>query len=127
VEHSINVGLAAAHEVFRRVRRGELVYAMKLLDELRWAIVEADDCLNERPWYGFSHFETRTDPRFAAVIYGSYCPLEKDAICKCLIQLAELYREQILLLHQRFKLARSLQNDVDSIEIITGCDGREPA
>jgi nucleotidyltransferase-like protein len=118
VEHSINFGLAAAHEVLRRVSRGELAYAHSILDELRRALVDADDYLHERPWYGFSHLETRAEASFVATIHGSYCSLDKEAICESLARLAEVYREQVVALHRRFGLERDLGNDVDSLDII---------
>jgi hypothetical protein len=43
LDFSISKGLAAAHEVFRRTRRGELVFAQTLLDDLRFHMIQADD------------------------------------------------------------------------------------
>ena len=48
LDFSISKGLAAAHEVFRRTRRGELVFAQTLLDEFRFHIIQADDWLFDR-------------------------------------------------------------------------------
>jgi len=48
LDSSISKGLAAAHETYRRARRGELFYALSLLDELRQHIMQADDWLHDR-------------------------------------------------------------------------------
>ena len=118
VERSIGFGLAAAHEVLRRARRGELCYAKQILDELRLAVVDADDYLNGRPWYGLSHFESRADPRLVAVVQTSHGPLEREAILRNLGSLAERYREQILGLHRRFPLSRDLEADLAAVGVV---------
>jgi hypothetical protein len=48
VDYSISKGLSAAHEAFRRARRGEILYAQTLLDEFRQHIMQADDLLFDR-------------------------------------------------------------------------------
>ncbi|WP_200841175.1 nucleotidyltransferase domain-containing protein [Geminicoccus flavidas] len=48
VDVSISKGLAAAHEAYRRAKRGELFYAHTLLDELRQHVIQADDWLWNR-------------------------------------------------------------------------------
>ena len=120
VEASIDFGLAALHETFRRVNRGELVYAAKNLDELRLAIISAEETLREQPRCGFSHFETRAEPELVKTIHSSFCALEREAVRRTLLQLAGVYRAQVVCLHQRFPLARDLRNDVDSIDIVLG-------
>ncbi|MGO6966638.1 hypothetical protein [Rhizobium leguminosarum] len=48
IDFSISKGLAAAHETYRRAKRGELFYAQTLLDELRQHIMQSDDWLHHR-------------------------------------------------------------------------------
>jgi predicted nucleotidyltransferase len=118
VELSIRLGLAAAHEVLRRASRGELAYAEVILDELRQAVIDADDYLNGRPWYGFSHFESRADPSVVAAVHGSYCPLEQEVILTSLARLSELFGRQIVQLHQQFSLSRAAGEDEAALEAV---------
>ena len=48
IDRSISKGIAAVHETYRRIRRGEFVHSQTLLDELRYHIVLADDWVNDR-------------------------------------------------------------------------------
>ena len=126
VDESVTHGLAAAHEVFRRLSRGEPAYAGRILDELRQAMIDAEDYLQQRPAYGFSHLETRADETFVATLYQSYCPLEREPIQRSLAGLAEVYRLQVLNLHRTFRLARNLEHDLDSIDIVLRGPERAP-
>ena len=119
VERSIEFGLAAAHEVLRRANRGEIGYALAILEELRRAVIDAGDFLKERPWYGFSHLESRVDPTLLAAIQASYCLPDPEAIRRSLAGLVEGYAEQIRSLHQNFGLARELETDLECIRLVT--------
>ncbi|MBB4146189.1 hypothetical protein [Rhizobium rhizoryzae] len=51
IDFSISKGLAAAHETYRRAKRGEIFYSQTLLDELRQHIMQSDDWLECTPFH----------------------------------------------------------------------------
>lgn len=120
LDFSISKGLAAAHETYRRARRGELFYAMTLLDELRQHIMHADDWLHDRTpeTAVVAKFDRRGTPAVLAALKASYCPCEAAAILSALRLLIEPYRAQLVELHGRFGLSRSLASDLEAIDII---------
>jgi len=112
--------LAAAHETYRRARRGELFYALSLLDELRQNIMRADDWLHDRTpeTAVVAKFDRRGSPAVLAALKASYSPCEAPAILAALRLLSETYRAQIIELHGRFDLSRSLASDLEAVDII---------
>lgn len=114
-------GLAAAHETYRRAQRGELFYAQTLLDELRQHVMQADDWLFDRTPESavIAEFDRRASTKVHAALTNSYCPCERDAILAVLRSLAKLYREQVLALHEKFKLSRSIENDITALEVLS--------
>ena len=117
---SISKGLAAAHEIYRRARRGELLYALSLLDELRRHIMQADDWLHDRtPETAVAaKFGMRGSRAVLAPLKASYGPCEAEAIMPALRLLAETYRAQLTELHGKFGLARPLASDLEAIDIL---------
>lgn len=117
---SISKGLAAAHETYGRARRGELFYAASLFDELRQHIMHADDWLNSRTpeTAVVAKFDRRGSPAVLAALKASYCPCGASAILAALRLLSETYRAQLIELHGRFDLSRSLASDLEAIDII---------
>lgn len=97
VERSAGKGVAAIHEAYRRLRRGELVFVQSLLDELRQHMTFADDWINERPPQAvpFSHLETRVSATLQQAFHASFGPLEGGRLNASLIALADCYRNQL--------------------------------
>lgn len=120
VDYSISKGLAAAHETYRRAMRGELCYAQTLLDELRLHMMQADDWLHDRTPEAavMAKFERRASRDVLTVLRSSYCPSEGDAILAALRSLLHAYRNQVLALHQKFQLSRSVENDITALKAI---------
>ncbi len=120
LDFSISKGLAAAHEAYRRALRGELFYALSLLDELRQHIMHADDWLHDRTpeTAVVAKFDMRGSPAVLAALKASYCPCETDAVVKALRVLAETYRAQIIGLHDKFGLLRPLATDFEALDIV---------
>lgn len=121
VGNSISVAIGNLHEVYRRLKRDELVYAQTILNQVRASVIEADDALNGRAiqgGFGFSHFEQRGSPDVCEIIYRSYCPARSEAIRRTLCELAQLYRGQVMELHKAFDLNREPGTDLDAIDII---------
>ncbi|MCG8273921.1 nucleotidyltransferase domain-containing protein [Aquamicrobium sp. NLF2-7] len=120
LDFSISKGLASAHEAYRRARRGELFYALSLLDELRQHIMQADDWLHDRTPESavLAKFDIRGSRAIVAALKASYGPCEADAIKSALRLLAETYRAQIMELHDKFGLARPLTCDLEAIDIL---------
>lgn len=116
---SISKGLAAAHETYRRTRRGELFYALSLLDELRQHIMQADDWLHDRTpeTTVVAKFDKRGSDAVLEVLKASYGPCEADAVMAALRLLAETYRA-LMELHASFDLARPLASDLEAIDIL---------
>jgi len=120
LDFSISKGLAAAHETYRRARRGELFYALSLLDELRQHIMQADDWLHDRTpeTAVVAKFDMRGSRAVLAALKASYGPCEADAIMSALRLLVETYRAQITELHGKFGLARPLASDLEAADIL---------
>lgn len=120
LDFSISKGLAAAHETYRRARRGELFYAMSLLDELRQHIMHADDWLHDRTpeTAVVAKFDMRGSLAILAALKASYSPCEADAIVAALRLLAGTYRAQITELHDKFSLIRPLASDLEALDIL---------
>ncbi len=120
LDFSISKGLAAAHETYRRARRGELFYALSLLDELRQHIMHADDWLHDRTpeTVVVAKFDMRGSRAILAALKASYSPCEADAIMSALRLLAETYRGQLAELHGKFGLARPLASDLEALDIV---------
>ncbi|TGR72435.1 hypothetical protein EN837_03565 [bacterium M00.F.Ca.ET.194.01.1.1] len=117
IDFSISKGLAAAHETYRRAKRGELFYSQTLLDELRQHIMQSDDWLNGRTPETtiLAKFDRRSSPDVRQVLAGSYCEYDADMILGALSRLLVVYRDQVMRLHEGFKLSRPLKNDLAAL------------
>lgn len=51
--------IASAHECYRRIKRGEYIYANQLLQNMKQIILNLEDALNSRPQQGFYKAEYR--------------------------------------------------------------------
>lgn len=122
VDVTISKLLAAAHEAYRRARRGELLYAQTLLDELRHHIRQADDLLHGRTpdLTAGTAFDRRGSPEVLGVLASSFCPLDREAILQSILALCSVSRGQIIGLHDRFGPTRWLANDLAALDIVTG-------
>lgn len=120
LDFSISKGLAAAHETYRRARRGELFYALSLLDELRQHVMHADDWLHDRTpeTAVVAKFGTRGSRAILAALRTSYSPCEANAILAALRLLTETYRAQLVELHAKFGLVRPIDSDLEAIDIL---------
>jgi len=120
IDWLISKGLAAAHEVFRRARRGELLYAQNLLGEFRSYLIKADDWLHQRvPTHASDlKLERRLTPSFVEALNRSYVPSDASAIETAMLTLLAHYREQLVELHRTFGLSRSLENDLYAISVL---------
>lgn len=120
VDFSISKGLAAAHETYRRAKRGELFYAQTLLDELRQQMMQADDWLHDRTpeTTVMAKFDKRASCRILADLAPSYCPCEGEAIIAALRTLMHGYKTQLKALHGKFELSRALENDIAALDVI---------
>ena len=119
VDWVISKGLAAAHEVYRRTRRGELLYAQQLLENFRTYMVEADDWNYQR--VVTKPTDIKIDRRLPAplidALTDSYVP--SNSIEAALQNLLSIYRKQVIDIHKTYKLSRSLENDLDAINVLS--------
>ena len=120
VDWVISKGLAAAHEVYRRSQRGELIYAQNLLEEFRSYIAEADDWINNRVPGSEPHIklERRLSTPLLEAIEQSYVGSDPKAIEAALLKLLTLFREQFINLHRMYNLSRPLDNDLYAVSIV---------
>jgi hypothetical protein len=97
IDRSVSKGTAAIHEAYRRLRRGELIFAASLLDELRQHMAIADDWIHDRPPQAvpFSHLEWRGSAPLLEVFEQSFLPLEEEALSATLRALAKHDSKQI--------------------------------
>lgn len=122
IDRSLSKGIAALHEAYRRIRRGELIHAQALLDELRCHMALADDWVHGRPPCSvvFSRFELRASPAVLEALTASYLPLDGPSrLDRALQVLAACYRRQVEALHRRFRLDRGLARDLEAIDIVS--------
>ncbi|WP_332304092.1 hypothetical protein [Rhizobium sp. GR12] len=119
IDVSISKGLAAAHETYRRAKRGELFYSQTLMDELRQHVMQSDDWLHGRTpeTAVLAKFDRRSSPEVSQALTDSYCELDADMILKALSHLLVVYRAQIVRLHELFRLDRSIENDLVASDI----------
>jgi hypothetical protein len=121
IDRSIGKGIAALHEAYRRTRRGELIHAQALLDELRYHMALADDWSHGRPPSGvvLTRFELRASPVVLDAMAASYVPIDDPSLLdRALHVLAACYRAQVVALHERFGLLRERNRDVEAIDIV---------
>lgn len=120
VNHGINQAIAGAHEVVRRVERGELAYAQAILADVRHHVAVLDDCLHNRPPMGLSHFETRCrDPQVLAAVTESHPKGHKaEAILAGVQSLVAVLQVQIEILAGRLPLGRCSERDQASVAIV---------
>lgn len=121
IEHSISKGLAAAHEAYRRAKRGEFLYAQTLLDELRQHIMKADDLLFGRTPYTavYAKFDERGSPEVIEALAASFCGYDGPAIESALGRVVRFYRRQVVALHEKFPLVRPLESDLAALDVIS--------
>ena len=120
IDRSISKGIAAVHETYRRIQRGELIHSQALLDELRYHMVLADDWVNDRPPRGVAvaRYELRASPAILSAVAASYVPLDVNGLDRALRVLAVCYRTQVLTLHERFRLERPRDHDIEAIDVV---------
>jgi hypothetical protein len=97
IDRSVSKGVAAIHEAYRRLRRGELVFVQSLLDELRQHMAFADDLIHRRPPQAvpFSRLETRASDSLLRVLQQSFTVLEERALAGVLQALVVHYKGQV--------------------------------
>jgi hypothetical protein len=97
IGRSVSKGIAAIHEAYRRLRRGELVFVQSLLDELRQYMAFADDWLHHRPPQAapFSHLEKHASGALLSAFQQSFVTLDDQSLASALRVLALAYRDQI--------------------------------
>jgi hypothetical protein len=119
IDWLISKGLAAAHEHYRRVQRGELIYAQNLLDEFRLYVVQADDWANRRIPAGFPlKQEQRLTPVLLQALKKSYVSAESRAIATAMLGLLIHFRELVIRLHESYDLPRPLENDLVAVDVL---------
>jgi hypothetical protein len=97
IDRSVSKGVAAVHEAYRRLRRGELVFVQSLLDELRQHMAFADDWIHRRPPQAvpFSRLESRASNLLVRAFHQSFAMLDQHALTQALSTLAAYYGQQI--------------------------------
>lgn len=120
VSRILSKALAGAHEVVRRLRRGELFFAQTLLGELRFHMVRLEDWIHAyAPSSPVDHkLERRISDRLGSALKASYVDLDARALDTAVVGLSEVLRQQIPELHNAFKLTRSLGNDLHACELV---------
>ena len=112
IDWLLSKGLATAHEVFRRARRGELLFAQNLLEEFRSYLAKADDWIRRRVPRNASDLklERRLSPSLVEALNASYVPSDNCTIETAILTLLARFREQLIQLHKTYNLPRTLEN-----------------
>ena len=90
VNRHISMSIATAHEIFRRVHRGELFYAEDLLNYFRKSMIEEVNFVRKRP---FENIERNGTPDLKTALATSYVPLDKTKILEALRNLLPAYEK----------------------------------
>jgi predicted nucleotidyltransferase len=122
ISWSLSKGLAAVHETCRRIARGEILYCNALLQELRQHMVAADTWLAGRnpPVTSFAEFERLGSRAVVDVLSSSLDGSGAEQVAQALARLMEVYRDQIIALHDRFGLERPLAHDLEALSVVDG-------
>ena len=116
----LSKALAGMHEVVRRIRRGEVMFAHVLLGGLRQNMIHLEDWIR-----GFdpSHpadlkLERRLTGDLEPALKSSYVGLDAHVLETVAVRLSEELLRQIGDLHGAFPLARSLESDLFAAELV---------
>jgi hypothetical protein len=116
----LSKALAGAHEVVRRARRGELFYAHSLLDELRSNMVRLDSWI-----LGFEpaaprdlELPERISSALITALQRSYVGLDADDIDQAVVELSTVLVGQIVDVHNKFDLKRTLATDLFAADLV---------
>ena len=103
--------LANIHEIYRRAHRGELIYALSMLDTLRQYLIKVDDWLCERcsPGYSMSKCEKRISQPLKDLLYSSYIAPDIKEIMGCIENFKKYVLAQLPLLKKKFILTERYQ------------------
>jgi predicted nucleotidyltransferase len=120
IDRKISKGLAYIHEAFRRVKRGELLYAQNLLEDLRKHITEIDHWLNFDPSkIGSFKLDKKLSAKTRDTLRASYVGCNSGAIIGSINILCAHLRYQVLELHKNHTLSRPLKNDLIALDLVS--------
>jgi predicted nucleotidyltransferase len=118
INNSINSCFSCAHEVYRRANRGEILYAIDLLNSVRKKIVEADNYLSRQSLQGFSHYEMRGNHSLVSALRTSLSASDSGSILYSLKELMILYKDILYKLQLEYNLQREKAKDEYCIDIV---------
>jgi predicted nucleotidyltransferase len=121
VSRILSKALAGAHEVVRRIRRGESLFAQALLSEMRDHMSQLDEWLHRTVPAGPADLKTnrRMSASFRQALEDSCVITDAAAMEGALVRLAAVLREQVVAAHDQFVLDdRRLENDLYSVEVV---------
>lgn len=107
VNRIIGKTLANIHEIYRRTYRGELFYALTILEDLRQYLIRIDDWTYERasPSCPMAKCEGRITSELKDLIYSSYVEPDAQEILNCLENFKKYLYSTIILLKGKFNLS----------------------
>jgi predicted nucleotidyltransferase len=122
VSRILSKALAGAHEIVRRVRRGELHFAQSLLDELRSHMAQLEGWIQEfEPSAPHDlKLAARLGPTLTAAFARSYVSLNAKEHDDAVVTLRHALAQQIPELHRKFELSRPITADLFAVELVTG-------
>lgn len=119
VSRVLSKALAGTHEVVRRARRGELFFAHSLLDELRSNMARLDAWILEcEPVSHDLTLANRLSVALGAAFHRSYVRSDAHAIDQAVVDLSTVLVDQIVELHKKFDLKRTLATDLFAAELV---------
>jgi predicted nucleotidyltransferase len=120
VSRVLSKALAGTHEVVRRARRGELFYAQSLLEQLRSNMATLDAWM-----LGFEpagphdlKLPERVSDALVTALHRSYVGLNADDIDQAVVDLSTVLVGQIVELHNKFDLKRTLATDLFAADLV---------
>ncbi len=120
IDRSISRVISFSHEVYRRVCRGELIFAHAELENMRFFISHLDDCLSNNPPRAvvLSHYESRGKEYILEAFRKSYGPPEPRSIIASCEILLKAFLKQLDMLYGKFPLERSKQSDKYALNMV---------
>lgn len=121
VERAIGKALSYAHETARRIACGELIYAESLLNSLRQQIVALEDFEQQRTPGRNSSFKVdlRISTQLRNTLLQSFARADAAEMGRALFSLVTICRPIVIRLHEQFRLARPIANDLAALDALS--------
>jgi len=118
VNRCINDFYAAIHETYRRLKRGELFFAIRLLEKAKEKLINLWDYIKENPTRQWYKLERRIEPEGMNLLMNTFPTYDERAIYVNMIKIIESFEITKEKLNKKYKLNRIIENDTKILGFI---------